>query len=77
MAVPLDQIPASVLKSWAALADDPIETRGWGIVVLSGVLGAVCVAVVACRLWLRGVVQRQADLSDWFTLLALVSASLS
>lgn len=68
------QIPPSVLASWAAIANfvDP-TVRGWNIVVMCAIMGTVCTAVVGARLWLRAVIQRKADVSDWCALLALVS----
>lgn len=68
-------MPGSMLVAWEHIAVEPShETRRWGLVIECAVLGTACTIIVGARIWLRAVVQRNADLSDWFTLLALVSA---
>lgn len=76
MAMPLSSIPASELQSWIELDWEPVEVRGQGLVVLCSVLGMGCTVVMGTRLWLKAVVQKKPNISDWATLVALVSRYL-
>lgn len=46
--------------------------RGPGLVITAVVLGSLAVLTVALRIWLRAGIQRNANVSDWFMVGALV-----
>lgn len=50
-----------------------VETRGTSIVVVSCILGPLALIVFSARMWLRAVVQRNVDWSDWMMALGMVS----
>jgi len=77
MAAPIEQVPTATLLQWAELREGPQEIRGWDIIVLSAILGTACIVVVASRLWVRIAIQNKPDISDWFTVIALVCSSLA
>lgn len=71
--------PADVLAQWAILAaetTDPVpHGRYAAVLVLCVVLGLLSCVTVAMRFWLRAVIQRNVDLSDWLILFSLVISS--
>ncbi|KAF2400162.1 integral membrane protein [Trichodelitschia bisporula] len=64
--------PIEVLKEWAARDHSHIETRGWGLVVVTLLMSLLTFATLVARLWARLVIQRNAGLDDLIITIAAV-----
>lgn len=68
----LRNVPESVLQSWIAKADEPVQTRGWDMIIMCSILGLVALVAVGSRIWYRRVIIRKLDVSDYSSIVALV-----
>lgn len=60
------------MNSYCENHPDHIELRDKGIIIASVILGPLAIAVVVARTWLRAVVQKNVDISDWMMVVGSV-----
>jgi hypothetical protein len=63
--------PLSVIESWPKASAD-FQRRGWGIPITIIILFTITVCIVAARLWVRLVMQRNQGIDDFCIIAAMV-----
>ena len=64
--------PLEVIETWPKPNYAHPETKGWGLIIVSIVLGALSVVVVTLRMWCRLVISHNQGIDDYILLAAMV-----